>query len=125
LTGGKFSFPARLRLRKPADYKKVFADPIKSSDKYFTVLACKNDLQTPRMGLAIAKKNIKHAVYRNKIKRAARESFRFNQHTLGNLDFVILARREAAIAPLHILKHSLKRHWLRLVDRCGSYSSQA
>jgi ribonuclease P protein component len=117
-----FSFPPQLRLKKPAEYQKVFAKPVKSSDQYFTLLAIKNDLDHPRLGLAIAKKNIKKAVQRNAIKRIVRENFRINQYSLGNIDIVVLARREAVDAPLDLLRKSLERHWLKLVSRCDSCS---
>ena len=122
MTEHDFSFPQQLRLKKPAEYKKVFARPVKSSDTYFTLLAIKNDFDHPRLGLAIAKKNIKKAVHRNVIKRAVRENFRMQQQSLGNLDIVVLARREAVDAPLVLLRKSLERHWLKLVSRCDSCS---
>lgn len=118
----EFSFPPQLRLNKPADYKKVFAKPVKSSDGYFTLLAIRNDVDHPRLGLAIAKKNIKKAVHRNVIKRAVRENFRIQQQRLGNIDIVVLARREAVDAPQELLRKSLEKHWLRLVSRCASCS---
>ena len=117
-----FSFPPQLRLRKPAEYKNVFAKPVKSSDQYFTLLAIKNDFDHPRLGLAIAKKNVRKAVQRNAIKRTVRENFRIKQHSLGNIDIVVLARREAVDAPLDSLRKSLEKHWLRLVSRCNSCS---
>ena len=122
MTDKVFSFPPQLRLKKPAEFKKVFANPVKSSDQYFTLLAIRNDLDHPRLGLAIAKKNIKKAVDRNVIKRTVRENFRIKQHDLGNIDIVVLARREAVDAPLDLLRKSLERHWLKLVSRCDSYS---
>jgi ribonuclease P protein component len=117
-----FSFPPQLRLKKPAEYKKVFAKPVKSSDQYFTLLAIRNDYDHPRLGLAIAKKNIKKAVHRNVIKRTVRENFRKQQQRLGNIDIVVLARKEAIEAPLEILRKSLEKHWQKLVTRCASYS---
>jgi len=111
VTEHNFNFPRQLRLKKPAEYKKVFAKPVKSSDTYFTLLAIKNDFDHPRLGLAIAKKNIKKAVHRNVIKRAVRENFRIQQENLGNLDIVVLARREAVDAPQELLKKSLEKHW--------------
>jgi ribonuclease P protein component len=117
-----FNFPSELRLKKPAEYKKVFAKPVKSSDTYFTLLAIKNDFDHPRLGLAIAKKNIRKAVHRNVIKRAVRENFRIQQESLGNIDVVVLARREAVDAPQELLRKSLEKHWLRLVSRCASCS---
>lgn len=117
-----FSFPVQLRLGKPADYKKVFKNPIKSTDSFFTLLAIKNDYDHPRLGLAIAKKNIRKAVTRNLIKRAVRENFRQQQHRLRNIDIVVLARRDAANAPTDLLKKSLDKHWLKLVNRCNTCS---
>ncbi len=117
-----FSFPPHLRLGKPAEYKKVFTQSVKSTDKFFTLLAIKNDYDHPRLGLAIAKKNIKKAVTRNLIKRSIRENFRIQQHTLINIDIVVLARRDAANASPALLKKSLDKHWLKLVTRCVSHS---
>ena len=122
MTGHNFNFPPQLRLNKPAEYKKVFAKPVKSSDTYFTLLAIKNDFDHPRLGLVIAKKNIRKAVHRNVIKRVVRENFRIQQQSLGNIDIVVLARREAVDAPLELLSKSLEKHWLRLVSRCASCS---
>ncbi|MEI7993413.1 MAG: ribonuclease P protein component [Methylococcaceae bacterium] len=122
MTEHDFSFPPQLRLKKPAEFKNVFAKPVKSSDAYFTLLAVKNDFDHPRLGLAIAKKNIRKAVHRNVIKRVVRENFRIQQQCLGNIDIVVLARREAVDAPLELLRKSLEKHWLRLVSRCASCS---
>jgi len=122
VTEHNFGFSPQLRLKKPVEYKKVFARPVKSSDQYFTLLAIKNDFDHPRLGLAIAKKNIRKAVHRNMIKRAVRENFRMQQQSLGNIDIVVLARSEAADASLELLRKSLEKHWLKLVSRCASCS---
>ena len=122
MTEHNFEFPPQLRLKKPAEFKNVFAKPVKSNDTYFTLLAVRNDFDHPRLGLAIAKKNIRKAVHRNVIKRAVRENFRLQQQNLGNIDIVVLARREAVDAPLELLRKSLEKHWLKLVTRCASYS---
>ena len=117
----RYSFPPRLRLRKPAEYKKVFANPVKFSDKYFTLLVSMNELDHSRLGLAIAKKNIRKAVDRNIIKRAVRENFRMHQQQLGTLDIVVLAKKDALNAPLVELRNSLQKHWLKIISRCNSY----
>jgi len=120
LTAEDLSFPVQLRLRNAADYKKVFDNPFRSTDRYFTILAIANEGQYPRLGLAIAKKNIKKAVARNRIKRTVRESFRLKQHDLGNIDFVVLARRDAADADVSALRVSLEKHWQKITERLDS-----
>jgi ribonuclease P protein component len=117
-----FSFPTQVRLGKPADYKRVFKNPVKSTDSLFTLLAIKNEYDYPRLGLAIAKKNIRKAVTRNLIKRAVRENFRQQQHQLINIDIVVLARRDAAKASSAVLKKSLDKHWLKLANKCNTCS---
>lgn len=52
-----------------------------------------NGLGYPRLGMAISKKTVKHAVYRNRLKRIVREGFRRNSPRLKNLDIVVLARK--------------------------------
>ncbi|MGR9071537.1 MAG: ribonuclease P protein component [Gammaproteobacteria bacterium] len=121
----RFAFRNSVRLRNPEEYKRVFADPERQSDRYFTILARKNNLDYPRLGLAIAKKNIKRAVGRNLIKRIIRESFRLRQHEIGNLDVVVMARNGADSATPSMLRQSLDKIWLRLEKRCGSYSSKS
>lgn len=118
----RYGFPPHLRLRKPADYKKVFADPLRFTDKYFTLLVRMNELDHSRLGLAIAKKNIRKAVDRNTLKRAIRESFRMHQRQLGALDIVVLAKKDALHIPLLQLRGSLRKHWLKIISRCSSYS---
>jgi ribonuclease P protein component len=115
----RFSFPSSLRLKTPTDFQKVFTRPVKSTDRYFTLLAIKNQLEYPRLGLAIAKKNIKRAVDRNKIKRITRESFRLQQHQLTTIDIVVLARRDAANATSIQLANSLTKHWQNLLKQCA------
>ena len=51
-----------------------------------------NDLEYGRLGIGIAKKKIKKAVERNRIKRIAREVFR-NGHFNG-IDMVLVLRNE-------------------------------
>lgn len=87
----KFSREQRLLL--PSDYKFVFNQPIRSSDKLLTILAKKDPAnELPRLGLAIAKKSVKTAVHRNRIKRLCREFFRLNQSKIACADYVILVR---------------------------------
>jgi ribonuclease P protein component len=122
LTGESVGFPPRLRLRKPAEYKKVFSNPLKFTDKYFTLLVIENELGFSRLGLAIAKKNIRKAVDRNILKRAIRESFRMHQQQLGVLDIVVLARKDALNVPSVQLRASLHKQWLKIISRCNPSS---
>ncbi len=73
--------------------------------------------ETARLGLAIAKKHVRRAVGRNRIKRLARESFRRQQDTLKGLDIVVLAKPGIEKADNPTLFASLQQHWKRLQKR--------
>jgi len=107
----------RARLLNAADYGRVFDKPVKSSDRFFTVLARQNDVRNPRLGLAISKRNARHAVTRNRIKRIVRESFRRSSFA-GNNDFVVMVTAAGARADNQNLFQSLDKHWQTIQSRC-------
>ena len=113
-------FSRRARLSNKADFSHVFAQPVKSGDPYFTVLARPNSLGFPRLGLAISRKSAPSAVVRNRIKRIIRESFRYHQHALGGLDLVVIGQPKIGTQANAVLFTSLQRHWDRLRRRCAN-----
>ena len=117
---GGAGFPRCARLTGRNAFSSVFAQPIKSSDRYFTVLVRSNDLDYPRLGLAISRKVAKSAVARNRIKRIVRESFRHVQSWLGGLDCVVMGRAGLADQDSAVLSAALQRHWRRLAGPCAS-----
>ncbi len=93
----QYSFQRELRLLSAKDYSHVFDKAFKVHNKAFTLLARKNDLNRPRLGLVIAKKNLKFAHQRNRVKRLLREHFRLHQAHIAHYDLVILTRRDIAV----------------------------
>ena len=118
----EFGFNRRLRITRPADYQRVFAAPVKSGSSAFTVLATCNDRQQPRLGLAIAKKHMRRAVDRNRVKRQIRESFRLYKDTLPAIDVVVLAKHVTNKKTNSELAAALKQHWQNLVTQCAKSS---
>jgi len=108
-------FSKSKRLLTAHDYKAVFDQAKwKVSSKELLCLSNSNGFNSPRLGLVIAKKNVKLAVQRNRVKRVIRESFRLHQADIPNIDIVILARRglaELSNDELHVL---LQKQWQRL-----------
>ncbi len=111
-------FSRQSRLLKPAQFKLVFQQPIRSSDDYFRVMARVNEIRQHRLGMAVSKKACPRAVGRNRIKRVARESFRtklVGTVTENALDFVILPTARAANQSNKTLDESLSIHWKKLI----------
>ncbi|PCI70408.1 MAG: ribonuclease P protein component [Gammaproteobacteria bacterium] len=90
------SFPRDNRLLNAKQYSRVFEKANKIHNKAFTLLVRKNDLGHARLGLVIAKKNVKQANQRNYIKRQVREYFRLHIQTFRSYDLVLLTRRDVA-----------------------------
>lgn len=88
------SFDKGKRLLESHHYRAVFdGASYKVSHKHFLILAVPNNGDQARLGLVIAKKNIRLSVHRNRIKRVVRETFRLNHGRLDSLDIVFLARK--------------------------------
>jgi len=80
------------------------------------MLVASNDLDYPRLGLVVARKNVRLAVRRNRIKRVVRETFRQEQPRLGGIDIVFLARKEIDTLSDEALYLLLREKW-RGVER--------
>ncbi|GAA0780890.1 MULTISPECIES: ribonuclease P protein component [Pseudomonadati] len=112
-----YTFTRELRLLTPAQFKSVFSNPIKASSAEITLLAVPNSEQHPRIGLTVAKRFVKRANQRNRIKRVIRDSFRLHQHDIPNIDIVVLVRNgvmEMENAELHKL---IEKLWRKLSRR--------
>ncbi|MFQ5469639.1 MAG: ribonuclease P protein component [Gammaproteobacteria bacterium] len=111
-TGNRFK--RQDRLTHPNEYRYVFNDAVKSPSQCFTVLIRTNNKSLARLGLAISKKNVKKAVWRNRIKRAVRESFRLNKRKLKGFDIIVIGRRHITDKTNRQLRNALNKHWTEI-----------
>jgi len=124
LCPGAARFPRRVRLTEPADYQHVFKGSCyRLNNSWMTLLAVPNQLQYPRLGLAISRKVASTAVARNRIKRVTRESFRHWQTRLQPLDIVVLGRNGISACPARDLDKALEKLWIKLIEKCAGSSS--
>ena len=111
----RYSFGTERRLLTSAEYSRVFEEAsLRASHRHVLLLAAPNSIGHSRLGLVVAKKNVRKAVLRNRIKRIAREVFR--QQTAGgsSLDVILLARRGIDTLDKKSLAALLERQWQRL-----------
>ena len=117
------NFPKSHRLLKPADYGKVFDDvQLKVPHRNFLILATPNSLGHARIGLIFAKKNLKLAVQRNRVKRRIRETFRLKRQ-LPALDIIILGRQGLAQLDNNQVNLALLDLWQRLERKYSKLQS--
>jgi len=86
-------FSKPLRILKPSDFQHVFSNAEKFGNRNWTFIVRPNQQAYPRLGLAIAKKQLQQAVWRNRVKRLAREAFRLHKKELSGYDIVVLGRK--------------------------------
>jgi len=115
----KYTFKKTQKLLTSEDFKSVFDHvDIKAGTGELLVLVFDNQDERPaRLGLVVAKKNLKRAVDRNRFKRVVRESFRTHQHQLQGLDFVVLSRRGALTLDGPALKKVVDQTWRRILKK--------
>lgn len=76
-----------------------------------------------RLGIIIAKRHVKHATKRNRLKRVIRESFRYRQAHLPDIDVIVLARPGVALLDNDKLYQQLDRLWTQLSHQVDSASN--
>jgi ribonuclease P protein component len=112
------SFPRQLRLTRACEFQQVFKNNFRHADACVTILVGKKQGVCPRLGFAIARKQVPKAVGRNRLKRLFRESFRKAQHRLPNRDLVIMVRREIQLVGTDKVRAAMDQHWNSIIKQC-------
>jgi ribonuclease P protein component len=114
-----FDFSRQRRLLTAGDYRRVFEKAqFKVSDQHLLILARPGQTPQSRLGLVIAKKHLKRAVDRNRVKRILRESFRTLEPPLEPaMDIVVLARKGLGEIEKPALQRIFNKQWRRLAKK--------
>ena len=88
-------FPRERRLRRAADFQRVYQGKIYASDSVLVITAARNSLGQTRLGLSVSRV-VGRAVVRNRWKRLIREAFRQSRTRLpAGVDLIVRPRRGA------------------------------
>ena len=118
MAGQSSGFGKEKRLLNAKDYSRVFDNPdARASHQNVLLLAKINDRTGHRLGLVIAKKNVRLAVHRNRIKRVAREFLRPRPAGESAVDIVLLARRGIGDLDNAELSSILQQQWKKLIHQ--------
>lgn len=121
------SFPRYFRLRKQADFDRVYQARLFAADDVLVVNGLASGLEYSRLGLSVSKK-VGNAVVRNRWKRLIREAFRLAREQLPpGLDLVVRPQKGAA-ADFDAIQRSLPqlaRRIARKIDAATQASAAA
>ena len=110
-----YDFGTERRLRCAADYKVVFDGALfKVHQPHFLFLATPSKQPNSRLGIVVAKKKVRRAHERNRIKRLARESFRLHQQNIELLDIVVMPKMGIDTISNAELHQQLQFAWQKL-----------
>ena len=114
-----YSFGTESRIRCAADYKSVFDGALfKVHQPHFLFLAKLTEQPNSRLGIVVAKKKVRRAHERNRIKRLARESFRLHQAQFNaDIDIVVMPKVGIEAISNQELHQQLDFAWQKLPKR--------
>jgi len=87
-----YKFTRFQRLKKAADFARVYRSNQWGASRHFTYNVAANNFDHSLLGVTVSKKVSKRAVDRNRIKRQIKEFYRLRQHEIIGADIVVSAK---------------------------------
>jgi ribonuclease P protein component len=106
------AIPTKQRIRRPAEFRRVFTRGKRKSGDYVNVAVLRNDLPFSRIGLSVSKR-VGNAVSRNLIKRRLCQAFS-DMNIADGWDVIITAKPEASNVSYSILDETMRQSMGRL-----------
>lgn len=106
-------FPKSSRLRRQSEFDRVYQGNYFAADNVLVIRARRNQLNSPRLGLAVSRK-VGNAVVRNRWKRVIREAFRKQKSDFPAGMDIVVRPKKGATCDYQAVARSLGRLAVRL-----------
>jgi len=113
------ALPPGRRLRRRAEFQRVFDTGRKAHGRYLTIIAAADGAPHTRLGI-VASRKLGGAVVRNRAKRLIREVFRTIEAPAIPLDLVVIPKT----ALFEASWSSLEQDFQGVLRRCGALSKK-
>ena len=111
-----FSFSSSQRIKERPEFQRTFREGKRLYSALYILYYRANGLKQARIGVITSKRNVRKAVWRNRIKRVIRETFRLRQSKLKPVDIVVVAQKKASNANKEELKQCLEQLLIKLTS---------
>ena len=106
----RYLFRPEQRIRKRPEYLRIQSAGQRFYTREAVFVYLPSDKPYSRLGMAVSRKTMRHAVDRNRFKRRLRELFRHRQHDFSHpVDVVVIARRDSLHADFNALDQGFSR----------------
>ena len=107
-TDPRLRFPRYVRLRRNADFQRVYREGSRERGRLIALVAAPNGTDESRLGVSVGRLFAKRAVDRNRAKRLMREAFRIERPTLPRgWDLVLIPANPQVQLTLEALRKEL------------------
>jgi ribonuclease P protein component len=103
----RYKFQYEKRLVKRNQFKQLFRTARRLTIEFCSIYYCDNNLEYPRLGVIVPKKNVNRATQRNYLKRIVREFFRLNQNQLKPVDLLVIVNEKGRFLMRNTWKQEL------------------
>lgn len=117
-------FSKELRIRKTAEFDRVYQGNVYAADQMLVIQAQPNQLSYCRLGVSVSRK-FGNAVRRNRWKRLIREAFRLNQNRLDYPVDLVVRPRKGATPDFAAINRSLVRLYDQVCRRLEQEQAKA
>lgn len=115
----RFGFPVDVRLRRPDEYKRTLTSGKRVHCELLMAVVTPNPTScSPRLGLAIAKRQVRLAHERNRVKRIARDYFRRHLAEWPSFNCVVMAKAGIENVSNPELQIMMKQLFDKVAARC-------
>ena len=112
-----YRFKRSRRLLNRPSFEAVFQAKKKRFGGCFVIYSHQNQLNHPRIGIILSKKQVRLACDRNRLRRIIRESFRHHCPDLPNSDFVLVG--------LHRMQQLTSKEIVQCIEKQWQYFQQS